>query len=172
MKVSKYYQFTCILSLLLIFLTLWKPKVRQRKTHLEGRSHKMGFSDGSDGKELGYNVGDSGLIPGPGRSPGGGNDYPSQYSCLENSMDRGAWQGTVRGAVKSQTRRSTHTAASHKQFWGKRQKMSNKLINVLACSHTNLIFSFIINNPLLQPVLDSLPLSPDSSVFISFYLPS
>ena len=38
---------------------------------------------------------DEGLIPGSGRSPGEGNGYPLQYSCLENPMDRGAWQATV-----------------------------------------------------------------------------
>ena len=42
-----------------------------------------------DGKESTCNAGDVGLIPGSGRSPGGGNGYPLQYSCLENSMDRG-----------------------------------------------------------------------------------
>ena len=46
---------------------------------------------------------DAGLTPGSGRSPGGGNGSPPQYSCLENSMDRGAWQVTVHGAAKSQT---------------------------------------------------------------------
>ena len=40
---------------------------------------------------------DSGSIPGWGRSPGEGNDQPLQYSCLENPMDRGAWQATVSG---------------------------------------------------------------------------
>ena len=49
------------------------------------------------------NEGDSGLISGPGRSPGEGNGYPLQDSCLENSMDRGAWRATVRGVTKSQT---------------------------------------------------------------------
>ena len=42
-------------------------------------------------------------IPGSGRSPGGGNDNPLQYSCLENAMDRGAWQATVHVVSKSQT---------------------------------------------------------------------
>ena len=54
----------------------------------------MDFSSGSDGKESACNAedpGDVGLIPGSGRSPGGGNDYPLQYSRLENPMDRGAW---------------------------------------------------------------------------------
>ena len=46
---------------------------------------------------------DQGLIPGSGRSPGEGNGNPLQYSCLENSMDRGAWRATVHGVAKSQT---------------------------------------------------------------------
>ena len=45
----------------------------------------------SDGKASAYNAGDPGSIPGLGRSPGGGNGNPLQYSCLENPMDRGAW---------------------------------------------------------------------------------
>ena len=49
------------------------------------------FPDGSDSKESAGNVGDLGLIPGSGRSPGEGNGNPLQYSCLENSMDREAW---------------------------------------------------------------------------------
>ena len=52
-------------------------------------------------KELSTNagaVGDTGSVPGTGRSPGGGN--PLQYSCLENSMDRGPWQATVHGVTK------------------------------------------------------------------------
>ena len=48
-------------------------------------------------------VRDEGLIPGSGRSPGEGNDYPLQYSYLENLMERGAWQATVHGAAKNQT---------------------------------------------------------------------
>ena len=49
---------------------------------------------------------DLGLIPGLGKSLGGGNDSPFQYSYLENSLDRGAWQATVKGLIKSQTRLS------------------------------------------------------------------
>ena len=44
---------------------------------------------------------DSGLIPGSGRSPGGGHGNPVQYSCLENSIDRGAWRATVHGVTES-----------------------------------------------------------------------
>ena len=58
---------------------------------------------GSDDKESACNAGDLGSIPGSGRSPGGGNGNPLQYSCLENSMDRGSWQATVHGITKSLT---------------------------------------------------------------------
>ena len=47
-----------------------------------------------------YNVGDPGSICGSGRSPGEGNGNPLQYSCLENPMDRRAWQATVHGVIK------------------------------------------------------------------------
>ena len=60
-------------------------------------------------KNLPVSTGDTrdvGLIPGLGRYPGEGNGNPLQYSCLENSMDRGAWQATVHGVAKSQTRLS------------------------------------------------------------------
>ena len=55
------------------------------------------------------NVGDAGLIPGLGRSPGEGNGNPLQYSCLGKPMDRGAWQATARGVAKSQMQLSVHT---------------------------------------------------------------
>ena len=54
-------------------------------------------------------IGDTGSIPGLGRSPGEGNDNPLQYSYLENSMERGAWRATAMGA-KSQTRLSPHSS--------------------------------------------------------------
>ena len=50
---------------------------------------------------------DMGLIPRSGRSSGGGNGNPFQFSCLENSMDRGAWRATVRRITKSWTHLST-----------------------------------------------------------------
>ena len=55
------------------------------------------FPGGSVGKESAYNVGDLGLIPGLGRSPGEGNGNPLQYSYLENFMDRGTWRATFLG---------------------------------------------------------------------------
>ena len=69
----------------------------------------MSFKHSSDSKESTCNVGDLGSIPRLGRFPGKGNSYPRQYTCLENSMDRGAWQATVCGVLKSQTQLSTFT---------------------------------------------------------------
>ena len=57
--------------------------------------YMWGFPSGSDGEESACNAGDLGSIPGSGRSPGEGNSYPLQYSCLENSMDRGTWWAIV-----------------------------------------------------------------------------
>ena len=62
-----------------------------------------GFPGGSDGKESACSAGDLGSIPWSGRSPGEGNVNPLQYSCLENSMDRGAWWAVVHGVTKGQT---------------------------------------------------------------------
>ena len=63
----------------------------------------MGFSDDSVAKESAYTAGDQGSIPGSGRSPGEGNGYSLQDSCLENSMDKGAWWATVPGVAKTWT---------------------------------------------------------------------
>ena len=59
-----------------------------------------GFPGGSDGKEYACNAGDLSSTPGLGRSPGEGNGYPLQYSCLENSMDRGVWRATAHGVTE------------------------------------------------------------------------
>ena len=64
---------------------------------------------GSDGKVSAYNTGDPGSVPGSGRPPREGNGNPLQYSCLENSMDGGAWKATVHGVTKSRTRLSNLT---------------------------------------------------------------
>ena len=62
----------------------------------------VGFPGGSGGKESAFSAGDLGSILGSGRSPEEGKGYPLQYSCLENSTDRGAWQAAVHGVAKSQ----------------------------------------------------------------------
>ena len=63
----------------------------------------MGFPGGSVGKESTRNAGDLGLIPGLGRSPGGGHGNSLQYSCLENPMERGVCWATVHEVSKSLT---------------------------------------------------------------------
>ena len=65
--------------------------------------HSLGFPSGSVGKISACNARDVGLIPGSGRSTGGGHGNPLQCSCLENPMDRGAWQATVHRVAKSWT---------------------------------------------------------------------
>ena len=62
---------------------------------------KQGLPTWLSGKESAYNAGDMGSVPEWGRSPGGGNGNPLQYSCLGNPMDRGAWWATVHGIAKS-----------------------------------------------------------------------
>ena len=64
---------------------------------------EKGFPGTSEGKESACNVGDSGSVPGYRRSLGEGNGNLLQYSCLENPMDRGAWQAKIHGVAKSQT---------------------------------------------------------------------
>ena len=63
----------------------------------------IGFLHTSVGQSSACNAGDLDLIPGLGRSPGEGNGNPLQYSCLENPMDRGAWQATVHQLQESYT---------------------------------------------------------------------
>ena len=72
-----------------------------------------GFPGGSLLKKISpANAGDTSLISGSGRSPGGGNDNPLQYSCLENPMDRGAWRAKVHEVTKSDTTEELSTAHS------------------------------------------------------------
>ena len=63
----------------------------------------LGFPGGSVGKESACNAGDQVWIPGLGRSPGEGSGYPFQYSCLENSIDKGAWRATDHGVTNNWT---------------------------------------------------------------------
>ena len=97
----------------------------------------MSTPGGSDGKESACNVGDWDLIPGSGRSPGGGNGNPVQYSCLENPTDRGAWRTTVYRVTKSRTRLNDLHCLTCSQI------LTNKLCDLVSKS-TCLSLSFHI----------------------------
>ena len=96
----------CSISHRVLFPKLCDVNPSYEHTHIHSLSTIMGFPGGSDSKESACNAGDPTSMPGSGRSPGGGNGNPLQYSCLENSMDRGAWQAIVHGVAKSPTRLS------------------------------------------------------------------
>ena len=92
------------------FLCLYPEMDKPVKTGLKKQSLifmlNLGFTGGSVGEEPNCNVGDTGdtgSVPGSGRSLGGGNDNPLQSSCLKNPMDRAAWRTTVHGVTKRQT---------------------------------------------------------------------
>ena len=91
----------------------------------------LGFPSGSANEESTCNAGDTGSIPGSGRSPGVGNGYPLQHSCLENPMGRGAWCAIVHGVTKSWTRLSDF----HWRLSGKK----NSPANAGDLGHTGLI---------------------------------
>ena len=74
----------------------------------------LGLTCSSNGKESACEAGDQDSIPGLGCSSGEGNGNPLQYSCLENSMDRGAWRATVHRVTKSWTPLSAHTHTQEK----------------------------------------------------------
>ena len=79
----------------------WSHKVSDRIEWLNNNRALKELLWWLSGKELSYQAGDIGLIPGSGRSLGEGNGNPLQYSCLGNAMDRGAWWAPVRGVAES-----------------------------------------------------------------------
>ena len=105
---------TLIISVLQIHR--WSSRSTTRVTELESgiamiwpQPHWLwGFLGDVVIKNPPSNVRDTGSIPGSGRSPTVGDGNPLQYSCLENSLDRGAWWATVRGVTKSQAQLSMH----------------------------------------------------------------
>ena len=101
-------------------LKKWEAHLQHARIFLDSEISQgvVGLSDDLDGKESACNAGDTCSIPGWGRSPGGGNSNPLQYSCLENSMDRGSWWATVHGVPKNQTQLSNYTHThTHTQSW-------------------------------------------------------
>ena len=83
----------------------------------------MGSPGGLEGKDSACSAENLGLIPGLGRSPGEGNDYPFQYSCLENTEDRGVWWATVHGATKSWTGLSDFFSLSTENYKSRMNSM-------------------------------------------------
>ena len=76
---------------------------------------------------------DAGLIPGSGRSLGEGNGNALQYSCLENTMDRGAWWATVHGVPKSWTQLSNYKTAA--EYYGTAFRKFSFIIGIFAYRH-------------------------------------
>ena len=100
--------------------------------------HPKGFPGGSVVKNLPANAGDAGLIPGSGRSLGGGNGNSLQYPCLENPKDRGAWWTSVCGVAKSQTQLSNwahlHKCSQKLRWWkSENNQYSSPISKVLSC---------------------------------------
>ena len=102
----------------------------------------MGFPSGSDSKEPACNAGDRGSSPRLGWSPWEGNGYPLQYSCLENAMDRRAWQATVHGVAKSQTCLSDFHSLTHIQ--------THNLVQTLMFTWMTIITSMCVRTELLS----------------------
>ena len=96
-----------ILTKFLWFILLLSTSISEYRTSLVSQMVKASA----------YNVGDPGLIPGLGRSPGEGNGNLLQYSCLENPMDGGAWWAAVHGVAKSQTWLNDFTYKWVNSFW-------------------------------------------------------
>ena len=116
-EVAENHDFSCVYPIKYIF----------KKIHL------FDLLGRSDTKESACSAGDPGLIPGLGRSPEQGNDYPLQYSFLKNSTDRGAWWATVHGVAKSRiwpSNSHTHVNAVFQQ-----KSLLNSVMRTLICLH-------------------------------------
>ena len=96
----------------------WVGKIPWKRDRLPTAMF-LGFPGGSDGKESACNVGDLGLIPGSGRSPGGGHGNPLQYSCLENPHEQRSLAGHSPWGREDRTERLSthHTARSVTLIW-------------------------------------------------------
>ena len=102
----------------------------------------MDFPGGSDGKVSAYNAGDPSSIPGSGRSPWRRKRQPTPYSCLENPMDRGAWQTIVHGVTKSRTRLSDFTSSLHAL---RKAEAKIKRFNIRSNNTCNLYYKQSVN---------------------------
>ena len=119
------------------------------------------FPGGSDGKESACSVGNTGSIPGLGRSPGEGNGKPLQYSCLENPMGGEAWQSTAHGVPKSWTQLSdfTFTFQPPDQKERKSDSLSPKVPSIPQTGTSWRHGTFNVWSPLLFTMCELPPLS-------------
>ena len=115
---------------------------RKWKPFTIGESPPLGFPGGSDGKESTCSARDPGLIPGSRRSPVEGNGNPLQYSCLENPMDRGAWQAIVHGVTKSGTR-SVMSPSRTISIWGVLLQSHFSSVGLITYFRTNLTVNIL-----------------------------
>ena len=127
-----------------LYIKTWKIHLKQYS------AVNILISLGSEGKESACSAGQPGSIPGSGRSPGEGYGNPSQYSCLENSMDRGAWQATIHEVAKSWTRLNNwaHTHAikgEAEEPWQDRKKATPRVHWIGSSEQTLQVASFRIN---------------------------
>ena len=125
-----------------------KKQTNEKKKKKPYLREALGFPGASDGKEPAYNAGDLGSIPGSGRSPREGNGYPLQYSCLENPMNRRAWQTRVQRVAKSWTRLNVSHSHTQRFSWQPDTfpPFSISLPSLIfALTHTMLKVSFFIH---------------------------
>ena len=111
-------------KMILTLLKLFKKKKLKRREHSQIYSMRppLLFPGGSDGRESACNARDQGLIPGSRRSPGEGNGYLLQYSCLEHSMERGAWRATVYGVAESDATEQLTLSFYHYSYTKSKQR--------------------------------------------------
>ena len=122
-KIKSIYLFYHMSRAFIIKINLWLMKA-------------WGLPGGWDSKKSTCNAGDPGSTPGSGRSSGEGSGNPLQYSCLENSMDKGVWQATVHGVTKSWTQLSDF----HHQWKHEKKRKSLEILPLRndQCSHFDL----------------------------------
>ena len=100
------------MRLVLSFKCVKSLKKSFKRVHII--STELGFPCSSVGKESACSAGDPGLIPGSGKYPVKGNGNPLQYSCLDNPMDKGAWQATVHGVARVTHNLATKPTTKHR----------------------------------------------------------
>ena len=113
-----------------------------------------GFPGDSGSKDSACNTGDPGFIPGSGRSPGEGNGYPLHYPCLENPMDRGAWQITVHGSKELDT--AERLTLTFTLLYKNICISNHEHHRILICDGLYPMIMYLVSSLLLEVLLDRL----------------